>query len=83
MKRTLRTKSIGLKVSEEYARPEEAARAGGCALGEWCRQVVLEDASGGETEPPAFRRGPRIAVIASALIISLSVSAQTTGAKST
>jgi len=49
VKPPLRTKSIGFKVSEqEYARLEEAARAGGFTLGEWCRQVVLEDASGEE-----------------------------------
>ena len=48
----LRTKSIGFKVSEEeYARLEEAARAAGFTLGEWCRQVVLEDASGEEIKP--------------------------------
>lgn len=48
----LRTKSIGFKVSEEqYARLEKAARAGGSTVGEWCRQVVLEDASGGEIKP--------------------------------
>jgi hypothetical protein len=41
VKPPLRTKSIGFKVSEEeYARLEEAARAGGFTLGEWCRQVV-------------------------------------------
>jgi len=50
VKPPLRTKSIGFKVSEEeYARLEEAARAGGFTLGEWCRQVVL--GSGQETEP--------------------------------
>jgi len=52
VKPPLRTKSIGFKVSEEeYARLEEAARAGGFTLGEWCRQVVLEDASGEEIKP--------------------------------
>jgi hypothetical protein len=52
VKPPLRTKSIGFKVSEEeYAQLEEAARAGGFTLGEWCRQVVLEDASGEEIKP--------------------------------
>jgi hypothetical protein len=52
VKPPLRTKSIGFKVSEEeYARLEEAAQAGGFTLGEWCRQVVLEDASGEEIKP--------------------------------
>ena len=52
VKPPLRTKSIGFKVSEEeYARLETAARAGGFTLGEWCRQVVLEDASGEEIKP--------------------------------
>jgi hypothetical protein len=52
VKPPLRTKSIGFKVSEEeYARLEEAARAAGFTLGEWCRQVVLEDTSGEEIKP--------------------------------
>src|SRR5579864_179624 len=52
VKPPLRTKSIGFKVSEEeYAQLEEAARASGFTLGEWCRQVVLEDASGEEIKP--------------------------------
>jgi hypothetical protein len=42
VKPPLRTKSIGFKVSEEeYAQLEEAARAGGFTLGEWCRQMIL------------------------------------------
>ena len=50
VKPPLRTKSIGFKVSEEeYAQLETAAQAGGCTLGEWCREVVL--ASGQETKP--------------------------------
>jgi hypothetical protein len=45
VKPPLRTKSIGFKVSEEeYTHLETAARTGGFTLGEWCRQVVLEDA---------------------------------------
>lgn len=52
VKPPLRTKSIGFKVSqEEYARLEKAALAGGFTLGEWCRQVVLEDASAQEIKP--------------------------------
>jgi hypothetical protein len=52
VKPPLRTKSIGFKVSEEeYARLESAAREGGFTLGEWCRQVVLEDATGEEMKP--------------------------------
>ena len=50
VKLPLRTKSIGFKVSEEeYAQLETAAQAGGCTLGEWCREVVL--GSGRETKP--------------------------------
>ena len=50
VKPPLRTKSIGFKVSEEeYAKLETAAQAGGCTLGEWCREVVL--ARGQETKP--------------------------------
>jgi hypothetical protein len=50
VKPPLRTKSIGFKVSEEeYAQLETAAQAGGCTLGEWCREVVL--GRGQETKP--------------------------------
>jgi hypothetical protein len=50
VKPPLRTKSIGFKVSEEeYAQLETAAQAGGCTLGEWCREVVL--GSSQETKP--------------------------------
>ena len=57
VKPPLRRKSIGFKVSEEeYAQLEEAARAGGFTLGEWCRQVVLEDASGEEIKPAGTGR---------------------------
>lgn len=57
MKPPLRTKTLGTKVSEEeYAQLEEAARAGGFTLGEWCRQVVLEDASGEEIKPAGTGR---------------------------
>jgi hypothetical protein len=50
VKPPLRTKSIGFKVSEEeYAQLETAAQAGGCTLGEWCREVAL--ASGQATKP--------------------------------
>jgi hypothetical protein len=52
VKPPLRTKSIGFKVSEEeYAQLETAAQAEGRTLGEWCREVVLENASGQETKP--------------------------------
>ena len=50
VKLPLRTKSIGFKVSEEeYSQLETAAQAGGCTLGEWCREVVL--GSSQETKP--------------------------------
>jgi hypothetical protein len=52
VKPPLRTKSIGFKVSEEeYAQLETAAQASGQTLGEWCREVVMENASGQETKP--------------------------------
>jgi hypothetical protein len=42
VKPTLRTKSIGFKVSEdEYAQLERGAQAQGATIGEWCRTVVL------------------------------------------
>ena len=47
VKPSLRTKSIGFKVSEqEYAQLETAAQAGGRTLGEWCREVMLASANG-------------------------------------
>ena len=46
VKPSLRTKSIGTKVSEEeYAKLERAAQAGGKTLGEWCREVMLASAN--------------------------------------
>jgi hypothetical protein len=42
VKPTLRTKSIGFKVSEEeYAQLDAAAQTSGRSLGEWCREVLL------------------------------------------
>jgi len=42
VKPSLRTKSIGTKVTEEeYAELERAAQAGGKTLSEWCREVML------------------------------------------
>ena len=42
VKSTLRTKSIGFKVSDdEYAHLERGAQAEGATVGEWCRTVVL------------------------------------------
>ena len=42
VKPTLRTKSIGFKVTdEEYAQLDEGAKAAGATVGEWCRTVVL------------------------------------------
>jgi hypothetical protein len=47
VKPTLRTKSIGTKVSEEeYAQLERAAQLGSKTLGEWCREVMLASANG-------------------------------------
>jgi hypothetical protein len=42
VKPSLRTKSIGTKVTdEEYVELERAAQTGGKTLGEWCREVML------------------------------------------
>ena len=42
VKPSLRTKSIGTKVTEEeYAKLELTAQARGKTLGEWCREVIL------------------------------------------
>jgi hypothetical protein len=44
---SLRTKSIGTKLSEEeYAQLERAAQTEGKTLGEWCRGVMPSSANG-------------------------------------
>ena len=51
VKLSLRTKSIGTKVTdEEYAELERAARTGGKTLGEWCREVMLKSAKSGAAD---------------------------------
>lgn len=47
VKPSLRTKSIGTKVTEEeHAELERAAQNGGKTLGEWCREVMLANVNG-------------------------------------
>jgi len=47
VKPSLRTRSIGTKVTdEEYAELEHAAQIGGKTLGEWCREVMLANVNG-------------------------------------
>ena len=47
VKPSLRTKSIGTKVTEEeYEELEQAARASGKTLGEWFREVILTSVNG-------------------------------------
>jgi hypothetical protein len=42
VKPSLRTKSVGTKVTEEeYAELERAAQTGDTTLGEWCRETLL------------------------------------------
>lgn len=49
----MRTKSIGAKVSEEeYARLEELANAARQSMGEWIREVLLEQAAITKTNAP-------------------------------
>jgi hypothetical protein len=65
VKPPLRTKSIGFKVSEEeYARLEEAARAGGFTLGEWCRETLLGSVNGQEPQAAADSGGTGHALMA-------------------
>jgi hypothetical protein len=53
VKPSLRTKSIGTKVTEEeYAELERTARAGGKTLGEWCREVMLASVNGHASKNP-------------------------------
>jgi hypothetical protein len=47
VRQSLRTKSIGTKVTEEeYAELQRAAQAGRKTLGEWCREVMLASVNG-------------------------------------
>lgn len=48
VKPTLRTKTVGAKVSDdEYAQLEAAAAARGKTLGEWAREALLDATGGG------------------------------------
>jgi hypothetical protein len=54
VKPSLRTKSIGFKVSEEeYSQLETSAQVSGRTVGEWCREVMLASAN---AQPP--KAGP-------------------------
>ena len=57
VKPSLRTKSVGTKVTqEEYAELERTARAAGKTLGEWCREVLLVGVNGQlSKDPPSDR----------------------------
>ena len=58
VKPNLRTKSIGTKVSEEeYTRLEQAAQKASKTLGEWCREVMLSNATGHSAQPGG---GPQV-----------------------
>jgi len=60
---SLRTKSIGTKVTEsEYARLERAAQGSGKTLGEWCREVMLACVNGEQSK--AYQAGDAQAVMA-------------------
>ena len=51
VKRNLRTKSIGTRVSEEeYARLERVAEKASKTLAEWSREVMLKSANGGAAD---------------------------------
>jgi hypothetical protein len=53
---TLRTKSVGTKVTEEeYARLEHAARKSGKTLGEWCRDIMLTNVNGDSSKLQSAR----------------------------
>jgi hypothetical protein len=67
VKPSLRTKSIGFKVSEEeYSQLETSAQMSGRTLGEWCREVVL--ASG---QPPKAGLGAAEAQALMAELVAL------------
>ena len=70
VKPPLRTKSIGLKVSEEeYAQLETAAQASGQTLGEWCREAILRGGSASDAE----RHDPALAEIIGVRLLLVNV----------
>ena len=69
VKPSLRTKSIGFKVSEEeYAQLETSAQVSGRTVGEWCREVMLASAN---AQPPQAGQGPAQAQALMAELVAL------------
>lgn len=69
VKPSLRTKSIGFKVSEEeYSRLETSAQVSGRTVGEWCREVMLASAN---AQPPKAGPGPAEAQALMAELVAL------------
>ncbi len=62
---SLRTKSIGTKVTEaEYATLERAAQEGGKTLSEWCREIMLASVDGAASKGQPHQAGDAQAVMA-------------------
>jgi hypothetical protein len=58
VKPSLRTKSIGFKVSEEeYAQLDAEAQTSKRSLGEWCREVLLACVNGQEPKVATYSAG--------------------------
>ena len=69
VKPSLRTKSIGFKVTEEeYSQLETSAQMSGRTVGEWCREVVLASANG---QLPKAGPGPAEAQVLMAELVAL------------
>ena len=62
---SLRTKSIGTKVTEgEYTKLERAAQEGGKTLSEWCREIMLASVDGAASKDQPHLAGDAQAVMA-------------------
>jgi hypothetical protein len=62
---SLRTKSIGTKVTEgEYAKLERAAQEGGKTVSEWCREVMLASVNGVALRDQPYQTGEAQVVMA-------------------
>ena len=73
VKASLRTKSVGTKVSDaEYAALEARARASNLALSEWVRARLLEpDANGGTVRPGGESAGELVGEVLLAEVLAL------------
>jgi hypothetical protein len=76
VKPSLRTKSIGTKVTEEeYVTLQRTAQGDGKTLGEWCREVILASANAhtSKNQPPGIEARALMAELLALRTILLNV----------